>query len=177
MKNGQSKLNPNPLPDTPEGQLLVSDVARYLTGLAKLQDSGKTGNPALGAGLRAVAQALRPFARCPAAELPAAIKQKNAPAIGSKMPAAEVKAEFPPETAAALAALSHDEVAQILDDPGSAKQLVAELGFRRFGMSRPALARLSKQAARDSVRSALENERILVVISEQARKSGEARRS
>ena len=83
----------------------------------------------------------------------------------------------PPETAAVLESLSLEEVAQILDDPGSAKQLVAELGFRRFGMSRPALARLSKQAARDSVRSALENERILVVISEQARKSGEARRS
>lgn len=82
-----------------------------------------------------------------------------------------------PETAAALESLSQEEVAQILDDPGSPKQLVAELGFRRFGMSRPALARLSKQAARDSVRSALENERILVVISEQARKSGEARRS
>ena len=81
------------------------------------------------------------------------------------------------ETAAALESLSQEEVAQILDDPGRPKQLVAELGFRRFGMSRPALERLSKQAARDSVRSALENERILVVISEQARKSGEARRS
>ena len=83
----------------------------------------------------------------------------------------------PPETAAALESLSQEEVAQILDDPGSTKQLVAELGFRRFGMSRPALARLSKQAARDSVRSALENEKILEVISQQARKSGAARRS
>ena len=83
----------------------------------------------------------------------------------------------PPETATALESLSQEEVAQILDDPGSAKQLVAELGFRRFGISRAKLERLSKQAARDSVRSALENERILVVISEQARKSGEARRS
>ena len=176
MKNGQSKLNPNPLPDTPEGQLLVSDVARYLSGLAKLQDSDKTGNPALGAGLRAVAQALRPFAHCPAAELPTAL-QREKPAGGGKAAANGGKTAFPPETAAALESLSPEEVAQILDDPGSAKQLVAELGFRRFGMSRPALARLSKQAARDSVRSALENERILVVISEQARKSGEARRS
>ena len=175
MKNGQSKLNPNLLPDAPESQLLVSDVARYLTGLAKLQDGGKTGNPALGAGLRAVAQALRPFARCPAAELPAAL-QREKPAGGSKTAANGVKVAFPPETAAVLESLSLEEVAQILDDPGSAKQLVAELGFRRFGMSRPALARLSKQAARDSVRSALENERILVVISEQARKSGQARR-
>ena len=177
MKNGQSKLNSNPLPDTPEGQLLVSDVARYLTGLAKLQDSDKTGNPALGAGLRAVAQALRPFARCPAAELPAALQREKPAGGGSKAAANGGKAAFPPETAAALKSLSQAEVAQILDDPASAKQLVAELGFRRFGMSRPALARLSKQAARDSVRAALEHEKSLEVISQQARKSGEARRS
>ena len=177
MKNGQSKLSLKSFPDTPESQLLVSDVARYLSGLAKLQDGDKTGNPALSAGLRAVAQALRPFAHCPAAELPAAIKQKNAPAIGSKMPAAEVKADFPPEKAAALESLSQEEVAQILDDPGCAKQLVAELGFRRFGISRAKLERLSKQAARDSVRAALEHEKSLDAISRQARKSGEARRS
>ena len=81
------------------------------------------------------------------------------------------------ETAAALESLSHEEVAQILDDPGSAKQLIAELGFRRFGISRPKLERLSKQAARDSVRNALENEKFLAVISREARKSGAARRS
>lgn len=78
--------------------------------------------------------------------------------------------------AAALESLSLAAVAQILDDPGSAKRLVAELGFRRFGISRAALERLSKQAARDAVRSALENERIIEVISREARKSGAARR-
>lgn len=83
----------------------------------------------------------------------------------------------PPETTAALESLSLDEVTQILDDPGSAKPLVVELGFRRFGLSRAALKRLSKQAARDAVRSALENERIIEVISREARKSGAARRS
>lgn len=177
MKNGQSKLNLKPMPDLPEGQLLVSDVAKYLTGLAKLQDSDQTGNPALSAGLRAVAQALRPFAHCLAAELPEAIKRQKVPATGSKVVASEIKTEFPPETTAALESLSLAAVTQILDDPGSAKPLVAELGFRRFGLSRAALKRLSKQAARDAVRSALENERIIEVISREARKSGEARRS
>ena len=177
MKNGQSKLNPNLLPDAPEGQLLVSDVARYLSGLAKLQDSDKTGNPALSAGLRAVAQALRPFAHCPADDLPEAIKQKNAPAIGSKIVTAVIKAEIPPETAAVLESLSQEEVVQILDDPGSAKPLVAELGFRRFGISRAKLERLSKQAARDAVHAALEHEKSLDTISRESRKSGQARRS
>lgn len=176
MKNGQSKLNLKPVPDLPEGQLLVSDIAKYLTGLAKLQDNAQTGNPALSAGLRAIAQALRPFAHCPAADLPEAIKQKNAPAIGSKIVAAVIRAEIPPETTAALESLSQEEVVQILDDPGSAKPLVAELGFRRFGISRAKLERLSKQAARDAVHAALEHEKSLDTISREARKSGEARR-
>lgn len=176
MKNGQSKLNPNLLPGLPEGQLLVSDVAKYLTGLAKLQDSDRTGNPALSAGLRDVAQALRPFAHCPAAELPEAIKRQKAPATGSKIVAAVIRAEFPPETTAVLESLSQEEVVQILDDPGSAKPLVAELGFRRFGISRAKLERLSKQAARDAVRAALDHEKSLDTISREARKSGAARR-
>lgn len=81
----------------------------------------------------------------------------------------------PPEVAAALESLSQDEVAQILDDPSSAKQQVAELGFRRFGISRAKLERLSKQAARDAVRAALEHEKSLDVISREASKSGQAR--
>ena len=177
MKNGQSKLNLKPLPDTSGGQLLVSDVARYLTGLAKLQDSGKTGNPALSEGLRAVAQALRPFARCPAAELPAALQREKPAGGGSKAAANGGKTAFPPETAAALESLSPEEVVQILDDPGSAKPLVAELGFRRFGISRAKLERLSKQAARDAVHAALEHEKSLDTISRESRKSGQARRS
>lgn len=168
MKNGQSKLNPELLPDPREGQLLVSDIARYLSGLAKLQESGKTGNPALSEGLRSVAQALRPYAHCPAAELPEAIRREK-PAAGGN------KAAFPPEMAAALESLSQEEVARILDDPGSAKQQVSELGFHRFGISRAKLERLSKQAARDAVRAALEHEKSLDVISREASKSGQAR--
>ena len=176
MKNGQSKLNPNFLPDAPEGQLLVSDVARYLSGLAKLQDGDKTGNPALSEGLRAVAQALRPFAHCPAAELSAALQREKPAGGGGKAAANGGKTAFPPETAAALESLSQEEVAQILDDPGSAKQLVAELGFRRFGISRAKLERLSKRAARDAVHAALEHEKSLDTISRESRKSGQARR-
>lgn len=175
MKNGQSKLNPKSLPADRERQLLVADIARYLSGLAKLQEGGKTGNPALSAGLRSVAQALRPYAHCPASDLPATLQREKAAASGSKAAPDGNKAAFPPEVAAALESLSQEEVAQILDDPGSAKQQVAELGFRRFGISRAKLERLSKQAARDAVRAALEHEKSLDVIAQQARKSGQSR--
>ena len=80
-----------------------------------------------------------------------------------------------PETTAALESLSLAAVTQILDDPGSAKPLVAELGFRRFGISRAKLERLSKQAARDTVRAALEHEKSLDAISREARKGGQVR--
>ena len=176
MKNGQAKPDPKSLPADREGQLLVADIARYLSGLAKLQDSVKTGNPALSEGLRSIAQALRPYAHCPASDLPAALQQEKAAAAISKAAPDGSKAAFPPEVAAALESLSQEEVAQILDDPGSAKQLVAELGFRRFGISRAKLERLSKPAARAAVRAALEHEKSLDVIAQQARKSGQARR-
>ena len=172
MKNGKVKPDPN----ARETQLLVSDIAGYLSGLAKLQDSDKTGNPALSEGLRSVAQALRPYAHCPAAELSHALQREKPADSVSKAAANGNRAAFPPEVAVALESISQEEVARILEDPGSGKQLVAELGFRRFGISRAKLERLSKQAARDAVRNALENEKILDAIAEQARKAGEARR-
>ena len=172
MKNGKVKPDPN----APETRLLVSDIARYLNDLAGLHGKDKTGNQGLSAGLRLLAQAIHPYAKYPVVELPAALQQEKAAAAGgSKAAPNGSKAAFPPETAAALESLSQEEVAQILDDPGSAKQQVAELGFRRFGISRAKLERLSKPAARDAVRSALENEKILDAISEEARKSGQAR--
>lgn len=167
MKNGKVKPDPN----APETRLLVSDIARYLNDLAGLHGKDKTGNQGLSAGLRLLAQAIHPYAKYPVVELPEVIKALP----GGKAADKSNKAAFPPEVAAALESLSQEDVAQILDDPGSAKGLVAELGFRRFGISRAKLERLSKQAARDAVRSALENERILDAISEEARKSGQAR--
>ena len=45
MTNGQLKLKGKPAFNADEDQLLVKDVARYLTGLARLHEEDKTATP------------------------------------------------------------------------------------------------------------------------------------
>ncbi len=155
-----------------EGQLLVKDVARYLTGLAKLHEEDKTGNPELSVGLRQVAHALRPFASHPVTELSEVIGKKRKTSVsGSKAVSRKPKMVMPSE----LETLSQNDVAKMLGEDGYTKQQIAELGFRRFGISRPMLMRLPKKDAWNSIRAALEHERSLDAIARQARKAGRAR--
>ena len=172
MTNGQLKLKGDSALKTAEDQLLVKDVARYLTGLAKLHEEDKTGNPELSKSLRQLAQVLRPFASYPATELTEVVRVKSKPSsAGSKTASRKPKMAMPPE----LEALSQNDVANMLGEDGYTKQQIAELGFRRFGISRPMLMRLPKKDAWDSVRAALEHERSLDAIARQARKAGRAR--
>ena len=171
MSNGQFKLQIEPAPDVPENQLLVADVVRYLSGLAKLHEEDKTGNPELSKGLRHVAHALRPYADCPVAELTDAIKKKPSSAVKAKTASSKAKSVLPPE----LEYIGHADVERILDDESYNKQQIVELGVRRFGISRSKLERLRKEHAQDSVRAALEHEKSLDVISMEARRGGKAR--
>ena len=173
MKNEQFKLQMNPAPADQENQLLVADVVRYLSGLAKLHKEDKTGNAELSDGLRYVAQALRPYANCPVLELPDAIKWRTTPAVNSKSASNKPKSVLPPE----LESIGQEDVEKILSDQSYTKQEVAELGVRRFGISRSKLERLPKKDAQDSVRAALEHEKSLDVISREASKGSKARSS
>lgn len=173
MSNGQFKLQIKPAPDSQENQLLVADVVRYLSSLAKLYEEDKTGNPELSKGLRHVAQALRTYADCPTAELTDAIKKKPSSAVKAKTASNKIKPILPPE----LESIDQEDVERILDDEGYIKQQIVELGGRRFGISRSKLERLPKKDARDSVRAALEHEKSLDVISREARRGGKARSS
>ena len=157
--------------------LLVSDVARFLSGLAKLHEDENTGNPELSFGLRQVAQALRPYANFPVPELAAAIKNNSALAVRAKSDRKPGEPAFPPELDSGLESIGQDEIERILNDDAGTKRQIVELGFRRYGISRSKLERLSLKDARYSVRAALENEKTLEVISQEARKAGKARSS
>lgn len=172
MTNGQIKLKGKPAFNADEEQLLVKDVARYLTSLARLHEENKIGNPELSRGLRQVAHVLRPFAGYPITELTDIIRRKRwVSATGSKAASRKPKMELPPD----LEAISQDEVRIMLDDERYTKQQIADLGIRRFGISRSKLERLRKRDARDSVRAALRHEKSLDVIASEARKAGRAR--
>ena len=178
MKNGQLTSKGKLKPYNQNDRLLVADIVHYLTGLARLQAECKTGNIDLSNGLQELSNVLRPYSDYPLAELSNAIKEKSVPAIPTKAIARrvtprKVKSALPSN----LESLAHEDVEKILDNDDYTKQQISELGFKRFGISKPMLQRLRKEDARQSVRSALDNERTLDVISEMARKAGKARAS
>ena len=173
MKNRELKTKGKVKPHTHETPFLVRDVTQYLSGLAKLHRQDKTGNIELSNGLQELSNALRPYANYPVTELSNAIKAKAAPPNVPKAATHKVKMALPTN----LESASQTDVEKILDNEDYTKQQISELGFQRFGISRPMLQRLRKEDAKRSVRSALDNERTLDVISEMARKAGKARAS
>ena len=169
MRDNYSK-RAQPFHDVEESQVLVIDIVGYLSGLAKLHEAEKTGNLELSIGLRHLAEALRPYANAPVSELPDALKQA-AFRGNSKHSSARLKATLPD----ALESLGQAEVEGILNNDSYTKDQIAELGVKRFGISRSKLIRLRKRDAQESIRAALENERALEVITREARISGRAR--
>ena len=172
MRTGQLKLNDETKPDSHESQMLVRDVSRYLSGLARLNESGKTGNPVLSESLRYIVDALRPYSTCPVHELAATLR-KTKSANNRQSSVGKTKASLPPD----LESLRHEEIESILNDHGYTKVQLAELGFRRLGIPRSSLERLRKADVLVSIRAAMEHEKSLDVISQQAQKSGVLRAS
>ena len=170
MTNGQLELDGKPEADTHENQMLVKDVVRHLSGLAKLYQEDKIGNPTLSEGLLQVVKALRPYAACPVQELAGALKGTKL-AKGRNSTPRKKKVTLPSN----LESVCNKDIEEILGDGNYTKGQVAELGFKRFGISRSTLERLRKEDAVRSIRIALEHERSLDVISQQARKSGKDR--
>ena len=170
MMSNNPRLHGNSPTDTEEDQVLVIDIVGYLSGLAKLHEAEKTGNMGLSTGLRHLAEALRPYADAPVSELPETLKQFGIKK-SSKRPSSKLKAMLPDK----LESLSHGEVEGVLDNDSYTKEQIAELGVKRFGISKSKLVRLRKKDAQDSIRAALENEKALEVISREARISGRAR--
>ena len=168
MTDGQSKLYKKLIDDSGQSQLLVSDVVQYLSRLARLHKEDKTGNLELSKGLISVAQALRPYARYPVLELTDAIK-KRLPSARGVGAVSRKGTQILPST---LESIGQEDAERILDDAGYTKQQLAELGFRRFGISRSKLERLPKKDALNSIRAALEHEKSLDVISKEASKGG-----
>ena len=181
------------------GALGASDVARYLRLLARSLQEEKTGNPALSGELRHLSEMLRAHGSRPIAELAITDKGAGFPfvweprapfenALNGKPPrenrrdqngSARVPALSPRMAKSTLPddlkTLSREEVERILKDDALTKQQIAELGYTRFGISKPSLMRLRKDLAIGSILTALRNERTMHVIYEQAGKAGRMR--
>ena len=172
MNEEQPKLYEQPTPAVRENQLLVKNILTYFSSLAKLNDEEKTGNLELSQALRDLTKSLRPFSNHPVSELTTILNGK-VPTNGFRNHPNNVKVTLPSE----LEYVSQDVVEKILEDSRYTKIQLAELGFRRFGISHAKLVHLSKKDALESVRAALAHEKSLDAISEEARKSGMTRSS
>ena len=155
---------------THQDEILVGDILQQLTGLARLQSQEKTGNAAFGAGLLHLVDALRPYANSPVSELPAILREPL-PKRSSKPSHRKPKEALPTD----LGCLELEVVEKIISYASYTKQQLAELGYRRFGISRSHLTRLRKDDALASIRAALANEKALDVIEVEASRVGRAR--
>lgn len=170
MSTVESQSPENPGTRHPEQLLLIGDLIRYLSRLAALNKGDRTGNPVLSDSLGQMASALRPHAGLSVAEF-ADLVRSISDRTG-RSPRKERKA-LPPN----LESLSWSEIEKILDDDEFTKSQIVEVGTARFGIPRSKLMRSSRQDALESIRAALDHEKSLEFISEEARRSGENRLS
>ena len=154
-----------------DNEILVGDIVRYLSALVRLHRVDKTGNIPMSTALSHLVDVLRPYSALPMSEAVAAFpttqrktKHDQSPDQGDTI--------FPDQ----LETLSSSDVEQMLDGDHT-KDKLAEIGARRFGMSRSKLRRLRKDDAREAIRAALAHEVSLDVISQEARSGGIARAS
>lgn len=150
--------------------VVVGDILRWLLALSDMQGDARTGNAAFANAIRVLADALKPHRSRSVPELIELLASLNAPKV------AESAHRKPPvELPSSLPTLSESAVERVLADSRYLKSQLAELGFQRFGISRSRLCRLTKTAAVDAIRGALDHERSLDAISQQAQMAAKRR--
>ena len=169
MTEKHSRARAQPTSREADDEILVGDIMQYLSALVRLHGVEKTGNIPMSNALSRLVDALRPYSDLPMSEAAAAFpapRRNSARGHGSDRD----NTVLPDQ----LETVSLAEVEQILDRDCT-KDEIAEIGARRFGMSRSKLRRLRKEDARESIRAALAHEVSLDVISREARSGGAAR--
>jgi hypothetical protein len=152
--------------------LKVTDLVRYLSHLAKLHNVPRIGNPELSKGLQVLSEALKPYSKMLLKELQDALTE-NPILLKDKGKTPKLMIELPPN----LESLNANVVGEILDNQDYTKIQIIDLGVKRFGISHSKLVRLNKKSATESVRAALDHEKSLGVISQEARLGGDSRSS
>lgn len=152
--------------------LLIRDIVKYLSGLAKLNEDPHIGNPELSLGLKELAITLRPYSRRQLEDI-ADILGLNLPSNDAKSRSTESKNSLPSD----LESLNANLVEEIIFNEDFQKSQLIELGVKRFGISKSKLDRLNRDAVVESIRSALNHEKSIGVISQEAKRSGEKRSS
>ena len=150
--------------ESKDNYLSVGDLIQYLSRLEKLYKDDKTGNPKLSEGLRELVKALRPYMRLSIVDLTGALGEEKR-SLRDNFSSQKAREPLPPD----LETIPCDGIESIIGRKYSKVQLV-ELGARRFRISRSKLMRLDREGVLASIRSALDHEMSLDVISREARR-------
>ena len=146
--------------------IVVGDILRWLASQADMQRDALTGNAAFADAIRVLADALKPHSSRPVPDLIELLAGTSA----AEVPKPQRKP--PVELPSGLTALAGSAVESVIADDRYLKSQLVELGFRRFGIPRSRLCRLTKTEGVEAIRAALEHERSLDVIGQQARAAG-----
>lgn len=168
MADKRSKPVSQPDRNSVKDSVRVADIAKFLSRCATLHENAKTGNLVFGDELRRFAKSLDPCARLTVDEFANLLKT---PGNRGKT-SAQHRAIVLPDN---LQTLKLRDIEEILRNSDYTKAQLAELGERRFGISRAQLARSSRADAEERIAAAIEHERSLNIIAQEAHRVGAIR--
>lgn len=153
-------------------ELSVGDLSAFLRNFAASLSDPRTGNLALSAALNELAAVLRRYNNLPVTGLKEALASQSRQ---TRRDGANKRAivDLPPN----IDSLDLKSLDLIIASSAYSKAQLMELGTRRFGIARARLTRLSRPRVVEIIRAAMDHERSLQVISEEARRGGVARSS
>ena len=167
MTNARIKPGMAKAERTQVSQLYVRDLLLYLSDLFGEE---RMHDPRMAKALKHLVMALQPYSHYSIPEFALVLGRDTGGHSGEKnAPQFELPLQEGIE--------NDEEVDNAIQDDIYTKKELVELGARRFGISRAKLSRLSKDDALAAVRAALDNERALEVIAEQARREGTRRQA
>lgn len=156
-------------------ELTAGDVARYLRRSAVLLEHPVTGNVLLGRALADLATVLDPVARQPIGAVTRNLREfTGITRTGETSVSRDRKHSGEAER---WRQRSLDELFVLINDGVLSKKEFISMGQHALGMSPSSLQRLTKPRIRERLLAALDNQRALRSVSEQAAESGAARKS
>lgn len=147
----------------PQRGVTAAELGRFLRQLAVLYRDTKLGNPQLSAALVELSAALIDAGEIPSGD-------------AGRQLEFSLRRDFRKEIGQ-IKEMGPDEIVRQLNDPDCSKSELMVLGNVRFGITRSRLSRLSKSEVVDTIRAALDHEKSLGIISEEARRGGMDRTS
>lgn len=144
--------------------LTAAELGRYLKRMSSIQKDAQTGNLALSEALQ---------------ELGAFLTASKAKTVEEALTVAERQAhlELPVEPQPLYQDIALTEITSLLEREFITRDELIILGAKRFGIPESKLKQLSRETILKTIRSALEHEESIEILSDEASKGGQKRTS